>query len=158
MNNLKLKAQKSGNGLTFIEIAITLLLLSTLLSNVLFTYSYSNMSLQINIEDYIAQNSALELLEQICSLPYQHIPVGTFSNDQIKDKLFINSSSKISFHISNIPNIEREIEIKEIKKPNKKPIKIIEARIKVIKSKIKQSKENNVNIKKITLKTLVAEE
>ena len=138
-------------GLSLIELTISLGIFAVILLPVFFTFSSGSQNLMVTETEYRAHTNALELMEQLISLPFELIPVGQFNSDQIKGN-DEQQKPPIPFKITENKNFKPRVEISEVKKNNKVVFKKISVIIDFPTSKV------NERNRKIEIKTLVANE
>lgn len=138
-------------GLSLIELTISLGIFAVILLPVFFTFSSGSQNLMVTETEYRAHTNALELMEQLISLPFELIPVGQFNSDQIKGN-DEQQKPPIPFKITENKNFKPRVEISEVKKNNKVVFKKISVSIDFPTSKV------NERNRKIEIKTLVANE
>ncbi|MGM0600318.1 MAG: PilW family protein [Candidatus Rifleibacteriota bacterium] len=146
MNN-----KTNRKGLSLIELTISLGIFAVILLPVFFTFSSGSQNLMVTDTEFRAHANALELMEQLISLPFELIPVGKFNSDQIKG-IDEQQKPKIPFKITENKDFKPNVEINEIKKNNKVVFKKISVSINFPASKV------NERNRKIEIKTLVANE
>lgn len=139
-------------GLSLVEVLIAVGLLAALMTPVILTFSSGARGIQMTSEEFVAHNAALELIEQLAATPFALIPTGKFADSQLKDGLPMGPSNPLSFRISQVPGIERFLEIKEIRSGSQVRFKKIEVRITLL------DRFGKPNGRTIELKTLVANE
>ena len=72
-------------GFSMVEVLLSLGILVAIMLPIFFTFFSGTASLQITETEFKAHTAALEIMEQINSLPFHLIPTGTFSSEQIAD-------------------------------------------------------------------------
>jgi hypothetical protein len=138
-------------GISLIELTISLGIFAVILLPVFFTFSSGSQNLMVTETEFRAHANALELMEQLISLPFELIPVGSFNSAQIKgeDEL---QKPQIPFKITENKDYKPKVAISEIKKNNKVVFKKISVSVDFPTSKV------NKRNRKIEIKTLVANE
>lgn len=142
---------KGNNGISLLEIMVSMGILGMILLPVLMTFSTGNKNMMITETEFRAHTAALEIMEQTVSLPFKLIPVGKFDSEQIKGKDG-EESLAVPFNISDIPDFKPALEISEIKKNNVVRFKKISLTMSFPAAKTDKRE------RKIELKTLVANE
>lgn len=143
--------RKTAGGLSLLEIVVAMGIFGMILLPVFMTFSSGNKSMMVTDTEFRAHTAALEIMEQLISLPFKFIPAGKISSEQIKGK-DPKTSVLIPFNISENPEFKPEIEIKEIKKNNRVRFKKISVTIRFPAAKTDKRE------RKFELKTLVANE
>ncbi|MBI3039793.1 hypothetical protein HYY75_12240 [bacterium] len=144
--------EKTDGGISLVEILIALTLLTALSIPVVTIFSAGTRGIQITSEEFIAHTAAIELLEQLMSAPFRFLPVGTFTDAQIKNGEPFDSSTPWKYRISENQNLIREVKISELKRNGKTRFKKIEVKIRWV------PKEGKEAIRSVTLKSLLANE
>ncbi|MEW6709489.1 MAG: prepilin-type N-terminal cleavage/methylation domain-containing protein [Candidatus Riflebacteria bacterium] len=139
------------SGISLVEIMVSMGILSLILIPVFFTFSSGNRNMMISENEFRAHTAALEIIEQLISLPFKHIPVGIFNSDAITGKTD-DDLGIVPFNVSENPDFKPEVKISEIKKNGRLRFKKIE--VKIIYPAAKTDKRE----RKFVLKTLVANE
>jgi len=101
---------------TLVEILVAVALLSAVMIPVLFSFTAGSRGLAMSAEDLTVHTAAIELLEQVMAAPFDLVPTGTFANDRIRDGRPFSPATPLRFHISDVPGIERKLEIAEVMK------------------------------------------
>jgi len=101
---------------TLVEILVAVALLSTVMIPVLFSFTAGSRGLAMSAEDLTVHTAAIELLEQVMAAPFDLVPTGTFTNDGIRDGQPLSPTTPLRYRISDVPGIERRLEIAEISK------------------------------------------
>lgn len=138
-------------GISLVEILISMSILSLILIPVFFTFSSGNRNVMISENEFRAHTTALEIIEQLISLPFKHIPVGTFFttdiyNDDPKRQLVI------PFNVSVNPDFKPEVIITNVVKNNRVKFK------KIVVNMVFPTSKTEKRERKLSLKTLVANE
>ncbi len=141
----------NSRGLSLIEIIMSMGILSLIMLPVFMTFSSGNVNIQVTESDFRAHTAALELMEQMISLPFGLIRPGSYDASQIADgKPFANSP--VLFRITENDEFKPSLKIDEIKRDNKIVFKKITVKIAF------PSARANDKMREFTLKTLVANE
>ena len=119
---------------------------------VMFAFGAGSRGIQMTQEEFVAHNAALELLEQLNAVPFALLPAGKFGDAELRDSLPIGSKCPLKFHISQVPDIQRGLEIKELKQGTSLRFKKIEATIVLLDRKGKPTGRT------VVLKSLLANE
>ncbi|NLI77639.1 MAG: type II secretion system protein [Candidatus Riflebacteria bacterium] len=143
---------KRRPALSLLEILIAVGVLAAMLTPVLFSFGAGTRGIQMTQEEFVAHNAALELLEQLCATPFRLIPLGSFTDAQLKDGLPMGPSHPLVFHVSPQAGLQRSLEIKEVKSGQLVRFKKIEVRIALL------DRSGKPSGRVVTLKTLVANE
>jgi type II secretory pathway pseudopilin PulG len=111
MNDFKL----NHRGISLVEILISMGILGIILLPVFMTFSSGNRNMMVTETEFRAHTMGLELMEQLISLPFKHIPIGKYSSEQIKEQ---NNTKELAipFNFYDNPDFKPEIEITRIKK------------------------------------------
>lgn len=123
---------RGAAGLSLLEILIAVALLAMIMAPVLFTFGAGTRGIQMTQEEFLAHNAALELLEQLSATPFDLLPVGSFTDAQVRDSLAMGPKSLLKFHISSVPNLQRSLEIKEIRQGTMVRFKKIEVGVAIL--------------------------
>lgn len=137
------------NGLSLIELMMAMGLLTAIMLPVFFTFSTGTRNIQVTESEFRAHSAALELMEQIISLPFQQIPIGDFTADQTESGM---PFGELSFKRSNNEGIEAKVSIEELKRHGKVRFKKVAVTVSFLPSR------HSENSKNFTIKTLVANE
>ncbi len=138
-------------GLSMIEITFSVGILAIIMLPVFMTFSSGNRNMQMTDSEFRAHTAAIELMEQIVSLPFSLIPVGNFGSEKVADgKGFGNS--QIQFKLAPNPDMKHEVKVESIKRDNKIRFKKITVTIRFPAAK------GSDRIRIFNLKTLVANE
>lgn len=146
MNNISDK-----RGISLVEILISMGILSMILVPVFLTFSSGNRNVMVSESEFRAHAAALEIIEQLISLPFRQIPAGTFSSDEIR-AIDPDKALPLPFNITDNPDFKPEVIITEIKKNDKVRFKKIQVNMTFPLAKTEKRE------RKFTLKTLVANE
>jgi type II secretory pathway pseudopilin PulG len=142
----------SRRGISLVEILVAVGLLAAIMTPVMYTFSAGNRGMQITHEELQAHNAAIELMEQILSAPLQLIPEGNYGHAGLKDLLPLGAGSPLRLHLSEIPDIQRELRITDLKKDGKLRFKKIHVTITLLDHTGKPTS------RQVSLKTLLANE
>jgi len=137
---------------TLVEILVAVALLSTVMIPVLFSFSAGSRGLAMSAEDLTVHTAAIELLEQVMAAPFDLVPTGTFTNDRIRDDQPFSPATPLRFHVSDVPGIERGLEIAEITKNGRVCMKKVEVTVTLT------SGDAKTQSRSFTLKCLLARE
>lgn len=138
-------------GLSLIEIVLSMGILSLIMLPVFMTFSSGNINIQVTESEFRAHTAALELMEQIISLPFKLIKAGEYDSGQIIEGRSF-AGSPVIFRISDNPDLKPALKIEEIKRENKVVFKKITVTIAY------PSARASDRMRDFTLKTLVANE
>lgn len=138
-------------GLSLIEIVLSMGILSLIMLPVFMTFSSGNVNMQVTESEFRAHTAALELMEQIVSLPFNLIKTGEYDSAQIADGRSF-AKSPVVFRLSENPELRPSLKIEEIKRENKIVFKKITVKIAYPSARISDK------TREFTLKTLVANE
>lgn len=147
MNNILEKKR----GVSLVELMIASVILALIMLPVFLAFSSGNRNLKITSAEFMAHTAALELMEQIVSLPYDKIPLGVFNNDKIQKGKYMGNSG-VTFNITSRKNCKSKIILDAIEKNGKEKFKKVSIFIEF--PETASSKKNRT----INLKTLVANE
>lgn len=150
MNNIITYTRRRA--VTLVEILIAAGLLSAVMIPVFVSFSAGNRGLSMSFEDITIHNAAIELLEQIMASPFDLVPAGIFQNDRIRDGQAFSSATPLKFHVSDVPGIERKLEIEEIRKDGRVRMKKVTVKIML------RSNDPKGQPRSFTLKSLLARE
>lgn len=142
---------KPRKGLSMIEITISMGILAMIMLPVFMTFSSGNRNMQMTEAEFRAHTAAIELMEQLVSLPFKLIQPGKYSSEQVKDGQQFGNTPVV-FKISEIENYQSEIRVEEIKKSGKVLFKKIAITVKF------PATAKADRIREFTLKTMVANE
>lgn len=121
--------RKRRRGVTLVEIIVAVGLLSVVMIPVLISFTAGSRGLTMSFEDLTVHTAAIELLEQIMASPFDLVPVGVFQHNRIRDGQPMSPATPLRFHISNVPGIERGVEIAEISKNGRVCMKKVTVKI-----------------------------
>lgn len=152
MNNIYRYTSRSG--VTLVEILVAVALLSTVMIPVLFSFTAGSRGLAMSAEDLTIHTAAIELLEQVMAAPFDLVPAGTYPNGRICDGQPFSPATPLRFHISDVPGIERELEIAEITKNDRVCLKKATVTITLT----LRPDESKAQARRFSLKCLLAKE
>lgn len=139
----------SKSGISLIEIIVAIGLLAAVLAPVFLIFSSGNRNMEMTEAEFRAHNCAIEIMEQIISLPYKHIKSGTYTSSDVKNGLnFANSA--ILYKISE--NYESELKVEDMKEKGKSIFKKVSVKVSY------QATKNSASKRSFTIKTMVANE
>ncbi len=150
-----LSGTNSKIGVSLIELMLASGLLAAIMIPVMLTFSSSSMGIQMTSEELIAHSAAMELLEQTMAAPFELLPLGKFTNDDIKDqRRYEEGASPLKFRISPVKDVEirREMNISSVMKDNKIRFKKVEVDVSW------STRESKTAKRTISLKALLANE
>lgn len=139
------------SGLSMIEITLSLGILAMIMLPVFMTFSSGNRNMQITESEFRAHTAALELMEQIVSLPFKHIPAGAFPTEKVANGLPFGAGP-IAFRITPAENLFPELRIEDMKRENKTLFKKVTVKIRF------PSTKNSERMREFVLKTIIANE
>jgi hypothetical protein len=145
MNNIR------KNGLSLVEIILSMGILAMIMLPVFMTFSSGNANIQITESEFRAHTAALELMEQIISLPFNLIKAGSYDAAKIVDGGAF-ADSPILFRLSENPDLKPFLQVEEVKRGEKIVFKKITVKIAY------PSARASGRMRDFTLKTLVANE
>lgn len=138
-------------GVSLIELMIASVILALIMLPVFLAFSSGNRNLKVTSAEFMAHTAALELMEQIVSLPYDKIPLGIFENDKIQKGKYMGNSG-ITFNVTSRKNCKSKIILESIDKNGKTKFKKVSILIEFPETAF-STKNRTIN-----LKTLVANE
>lgn len=137
--------------MSLVEIILSMGILSMIMLPVFMTFSSGNANIQITESEFRAHTAALELMEQIVSLPFNLIRAGSYDASQITDGgAFANSP--VLFRRTDNPELKPSLKIEEVKRGDKIVFKKITVKIAY------PSARASDKVREFILKTLVANE
>jgi prepilin-type N-terminal cleavage/methylation domain-containing protein len=142
---------QAKQGVSLVEILIAMGILGLILLPVFFTFSSGNRNMMVTETEFRAHTMALEIMEQLVSLPFKLIPSGKFAAEEIKAQKAAKNMA-VPFSYNDVADFEPQLEINEIKKDGKVRFKKISLTVTFPASKADKRE------RKIELKTLVANE
>ena len=134
-----------------IEITFSIGILALIMLPVFMTFSTGNRNMQMTEAEFRAHTAALELMEQIISLPFKQIKTGEYDDTQITDDGPF-AAGPVLFKITPVEDLWRELKIDDIKRDNKVIFKKVTVTIKFA------AAPNSDRIREFFMKTLVANE
>lgn len=134
-----------------LEITFSIGILAMIMLPVFMTFSSGNRNMQITEAEFRAHTAALELMEQIVSLPFKHIPPGAITAEKILNGQPFGPGP-INFKTTSVNEFFPEILIEEMKRENKVPFKKITVKIRF------PSTKKSERLREFVLKTIVANE
>ena len=142
---------KQRCGLSLVEIVLSMGILAMIMLPVFMTFSSGNTNIQVTEGEFRAHTAALELMEQIISLPFNLIRPGSYAAAQIIDGgLF--AGGPVLFRLTSDPDLKHSLKIEEVKRDNKILFKKITVTVAY------PSARATDRLREFTLKTLVANE
>lgn len=138
-------------GLSMIEITLSLGILAMIMLPVFMTFSSGNRNIQLTEAEFRAHTAALEIMEQIVSLPFKHIPLGVVPANAIIDGGPFGEGP-VAFKITPAENIFPEVQVDAVKRDNKTVFKKVTVKIKFPATK---SSERH---REFVIKTIIANE
>ncbi len=139
-------------GVSLIELILALGILAMIMLPVFLTFSTGNRNVQVTEAEFRAHSSAMEIMEQILSLPFKQIPVGKIDSDKIKTGNPLKEGSGITFLVSDSPEQVPEIDISTIEKDGLVRFKKVSVKISFPESKASKK------LRTVKIQTLVANE
>lgn len=136
-------------GLSLLEIVIAMGIMAAIIIPVFTIFSASSSSMDVTDSDFKAHNCAIEVMEQVISLPFKYLKEGIYSESKVKDKLNFGNS-RIPFIISS--DLATKVTIEDVKEDNRIAFKKVDVEVTYLASK---SATNNKTFK---ISTLVANE
>jgi hypothetical protein len=138
-------------GLSMLEITFSLGILAMIMLPVFMTFSSGNRNMQLTEAEFRAHTAALELMEQLVSLPFRLVPAGNYPAAAVVDKAPLGNSG-IFFRLTEADGLTRELQIEDIKRGKKVVFKKI-----IVKIGYPAAKKSDRR-REFVLKTLVANE
>ncbi|EKD81460.1 MAG: hypothetical protein ACD_39C01797G0002 [uncultured bacterium] len=138
-------------GLSMLEIVFSVGILALIMLPVFMTFSTGNRNMMLTESEFRAHTAALELMEQIVSLPFKQIRTGEYADDAIIDGGPF-AQGPVLFKLTPAEDLRRELKIEDIKRDNKIIFKKVTVTIKFAAAK------NSDRIREFFMKTLVANE
>ncbi len=124
-----MKATHSGmnnRGMSLVEILVAAGVLSLILLPVALSFSSGAKGIQMTHEEMTAHHAAIELMEQLQSLPFALVPAGNWSHDQIRSGQRLVPSSPVTFQTTPLEGFERRLSVTELSKDGRVRFKKIE--------------------------------
>ncbi len=144
MNNRRL-------GISLVEIVLSMGILSMIMLPVFMTFSSGNVNIQVTEGEFRAHTAALELMEQIISLPFNLIRPGNYDSSLIADGRAFAGGPAV-FRLTASSELKPSLAIEEIRRDNRVVFKKITVKIAF------PSARASDRMREFTLKTLVANE
>ena len=145
---------RRSRGVSFIEVLLAMAILSALMIPVMISFGASSSGIQMTSEELIAHTAAMELLEQTMAVPFDILPIGSFSGNQINAGQKIDETqSPLRYHISPTPDlaIVRSLKVTPLIKDNKTRFKKVDVEVTWV-------SRDGKNKRNVTLKGLIANE
>ncbi len=115
---------RKSKGLSLVEITISMAILILVMLPSFLTISSSNHGIKMTESEFRAHSAAIELMEQIISLPFYMLKTGVYDENDIKNgSKFANTSA--FFHLSFDSDYKPKIVINDIVKNKKVKFKKI---------------------------------
>ncbi len=134
-----------------IEIVFSIGILALIMLPVFMTFSSGNRNIMLTEAEFRAHTAAIELMEQIVSLPFKYLKAGEYADEAIVDGGNLGEGP-ILFKISKIKDIWRKMKIEDIKRDNKILFKKVTVNITF------RAAPGAERIREFFMKTLVANE
>lgn len=134
-----------------LEIVFSVGILALIMLPVFMTFSSGNRNIMLTEGEFRAHTAALELMEQIVSLPFKQIITGEYADTEITDGGPF-AAGPVLFKLTPAKDLWRELKIEDIKRDNKVVFKKVTVTIKFTAAK------NSDRIREFFMKTLVANE
>lgn len=129
LSNFGFCKMKKRLGLSLIEITISVALLILVMLPSFMVFSSGNQGIQMTESEFRAHTAALELMEQLISLPFNMLKSGYYEEEAIVEGSDF-ADTKAKFHLSFGSEYKPSIFIEEIKKSNKVAFKKVTVNIK----------------------------
>lgn len=120
---------KSRIGLSLVEITLSMGILILVMLPSFMAFSSGNQGIQMTETEFRAHTAALELIEQIMSLPFNMIKPGFYNSSEITEGAKFANGPAV-YHISFTKEYKPSINIEDITKNNKVIFKKITVTIK----------------------------
>ncbi|PKL42349.1 MAG: hypothetical protein CVV41_14510 [Candidatus Riflebacteria bacterium HGW-Riflebacteria-1] len=143
--------KQQRQGLSMLEIVFSVGILALIMLPVFMTFSSGNRNIMLTESEFRAHTAALELMEQIVSLPFKQIRSGEYEDGEIVDGGPF-AAGPVLFKLSPAEDLWRDLKIEDIKRENKVVFKKVTVTIKFAAAK------NSDRIREFFMKTLVANE
>jgi hypothetical protein len=143
--------KQQRNGLSMLEIVFSVGILALIMLPVFMTFSSGNRHMQMTEAEFRAHTAAIELMEQIISLPFAQIKSGDYQNEEIADGARF-AETPILFRLTPVDDISRTMKIEDIKRNDKVPFKKVTVTIKFA------AAPGSKQIREFFMKALVANE
>ncbi len=138
-------------GISLVEIVMSMGILSLIMLPVFMTFSSGNVNIQVTEGEFRAHTAALELMEQIISLPFDLIRPGNYDSTLVADGRAFAGGPTV-FRLTGGPDLRPSLSIEEIRRANRVVFKKITVRIAYPSARAADK------MREFTLKTLVANE
>ncbi|NLF96905.1 MAG: hypothetical protein GX569_09225 [Candidatus Riflebacteria bacterium] len=139
------------HGLSMLEIVFSIGILALIMLPVFMTFSTGNRNIQLTDAEFRAHTAAIELMEQIVSLPFGKITSGEYDSNAIVDGgQFANGP--VLYKITTADDLWRTMKIEDIKRDGRVLFKKITVTIKFA------AAPGSDRIREFFMKTLVANE
>ncbi len=112
--------------MSLVEILVAAGVLSLILLPVALSFSSGARGIQMTHEEMTAHQAAIELMEQLQSLPFALVPAGTWVNDQIRGGMRLVQNSPLTFQVTPLDGFERGLSITELSKDGRVRFKKID--------------------------------
>ena len=136
-------------GFTLIEVLIGASVFAIFSVPIFYIFSSSMQQIQVGESEFRAHNAAIEIVEQIISLPFKYIVSGKYDKEKTKDGDKLGNAEIIFKRTS---SNDAEIEIEDIEKNGVVLFKKITVKVYYL------SSSKNKQQKNVTIKTMVANE
>ena len=120
---------KRRHGLSLVEILVSAGVLSLIMLPVAFSFSSGIKGIQMTHDEMTAHNAGIELMEQLQSLPFGLVPIGTWGDSQIKTGSPLSATSPLTFQVTPLSGYERDLSITEISKDGRVRFKKIDIKV-----------------------------
>jgi len=150
MNEIRIDIKRKA--ITLVEILVAVGLMSAVMIPVMISFGAGNRGLSMSSEELTAHTAAIELLEQIMASPFDLVPTAIFRDDQIRDGQAMSPTTPLRFHISRVPDIERQVSVTDIVKNSRVRLK------KVVVTVTLKSRDSGAQPRRFTIKSLLARE
>ncbi|PKL50297.1 MAG: hypothetical protein CVV42_03315 [Candidatus Riflebacteria bacterium HGW-Riflebacteria-2] len=134
-----------------IEIVFSIGILALIMLPVFMTFSSGNRNIQLTDSEFRAHTAAIELMEQIVSLPFGQIKSGEYDSDTIIDGGQF-ADGPVLFKLSPVEDLRHTLKIEDIKRDGKTLFKKVTVTIKFA------AAPGSDRIREFFMKTLVANE
>ena len=136
-----------NKGLSLVEITISMAILILVMLPSFLTFSFGNQNIQMTESEFRAHSAALELMEQIISLPFDMLKAGFYSEDEIKNGAKF-ADTEVLYHLSFDEDYKLSMNIEDIEKNNRIYFKKVSVTVKYPLTK-NSNQMKNFNIKVI---------
>jgi len=138
-------------GLSMLEIVFSAGILAMIMLPVFMTFSTGNRNIQLTDAEFRAHTAAIELMEQIISLPFGQIKSGEYESDVIVDGGQF-ADGPVLFKFSPAEDLWRSMKVEDIRRDGKTLFKKVTVTIKYV------AAPGSDRIREFFMKTLVANE